>query len=169
MPHDSQRENSHYRRQRFALLVLGALGVAGCSDTSELPRSEQTVDGMSVYLGVLPAELVRGHPTQPADPQAMHGGTPQGQSSQHVVVALFDARTATRITDARIRAGVGDRSYNHQPDTWLEPMQINGTISYGNFFRMQGSGVWRIHLQIYRPGRVKPTQVEFGYEPPVRN
>ena len=61
------------------------------------------MDGMTIYLGVLPAELVRGHPTQLGDPKAMHGGTLSYQASHHIVVALFDARTAARITDARIR------------------------------------------------------------------
>ncbi|MGL1549016.1 hypothetical protein ACSTJL_23665, partial [Vibrio parahaemolyticus] len=67
-----------------------------------------------------------------------HGGTPPYSKSHHLVVALFDAKTGTRITDARIRAGVGNRSYNHEPDKTLEPMEINGAMSYGNFFLLQG-------------------------------
>ncbi len=65
---------------------------------------------------------------------------------------------------ARIRAGAGDRSYNHEPDRWLEPMLIDGTTTYGNFFPMAGGGQWRIHLEIYRPGRARPTAADFAYE-----
>ena len=119
---------------------------------------------MTIDLGVMPAELVQGHSTQPGDPQALHGGTPGNSDSHHIVVALFDARTGIRISDARIRAGVGRHSYDHAPDTWLEPMQINGTMTYGNFFLMQGAGEWRIHLEISRPGLTRPSEVDFAYE-----
>jgi hypothetical protein len=151
-------------------LAMGVLAAAalstGCGGDSQWPRNEQTVDGMTVDLGVMPAELVRGHPTAPADPNAMHGGTHKHSGSHHIIVALFDAKSGARISDATIRAGVGNRSYNHEPDTWLEPMQINGTITYGNFFLMPASGLWRIHLQIYRTGVLKPTEATFAYEHP---
>jgi hypothetical protein len=149
----------------IGVLAFAARGT-GCSSDSELPRSEQTVDGMTVDLAVIPAELVRGHSREPGDPNALHGGTPKNLGSHHIVVALFDAKSGTRITDAKIRARVGNRSFNHEPDTWLEPMQINGTVTYGNFFQMQTPGLWRIHLQIYRSGVSKPSEANFAYEHP---
>jgi hypothetical protein len=156
--------NALRRRNIIGLvIVLGSL-IAGCGTPGDLPRNTQTVDGMIVDLGVLPAELVKGHSTTPGDPNALHGGTPPNSSSHHIVVALFDAKTGARITDARIRAGVGDRSYNHAPDTVLAPMEINGAMSYGAFFLMQGTGVWRIHLEIARPGAVAPVPADFAYE-----
>lgn len=159
--------NSHcrvgVRRLLGAVVAFSAL-VAGCGDASPLPRNTQTVGGMTIDLGVVPAELVKGHSTEPHDPGALHGGTPADSSSHHIVVALFDAKTGARITDARIHAGVGDRSYNHKPDTWLEPMRINDTLTYGNFFLMQGPGEWRIHLEIFRPGLALPVEADFGYE-----
>ena len=77
---------------------------------------------------------------------------------------MFDAKSGARITDAQVLAGVGDRSYNHAPDTSLEPMKINGTMSYGNFFLMQGKGVWRIHLKIRRPNMAQPVEADFTYD-----
>ena len=148
------------------ILVLGVPPLLGCSQDRDLPRNEQTVDGVTIDLGVLPAELVKGHSTGPGDPNALHGGTPPNRDSHHIVVALFDARTGARIGDARIRAGVGNHSYDHEPDTWLEPMQIASTTTYGNFFLMQGEGLWRIHLEIYRAGKSKPLRAEFAYEHP---
>jgi hypothetical protein len=145
-------------------LIAVIVMVSGCSDNTDLPRNTQIVDGMKIELGVMPAELVKGHATAPGDPNAMHGGTPPNSRSNHIVVALFDAKTGARVTDARIRAGVGDRWYNHEPDKPLEPMEINGALSYGNFFLMQGSGVWRIHLVIHRPGMTRPAEADFGYE-----
>jgi len=155
---------SLYRPVRSAALVVCTFLLASCSPDKPLPRDSQTVDGVTVYLGVMPAELVRDHSTVEGDPNALHGGTPQNQGSHHIVVALFNAQTGARISDARIRAGVGDRSYDHEPDRWLEPMQIAGTTTYGNFFPMQGPGAWRIHLEIHRPGLARPLEADFGYE-----
>lgn len=163
-------QRSRRGRRQYAWLAavgMGTLGIAGCSQpTSSLPRDTQTIDGMSIYIGIIPAELVRGDSTESGDPNALHGGTPKNSSSHHLVVALFDAKTGARIADARIKAGVGDRSYNHEPDTVLEPMQINGTITYGAFFLMQGAGPWRIHLDIQRPGIARSSEADFGYEHP---
>lgn len=152
------------RRMFASSLMAGVLLVSGCSDNADLPRSTQTVDGMTIELGVVPAESVKKHATAPSDPGALHGGTLPYSSSYHIVVALFDAKSGARITDAQVRAGAGDRSYNHEPDTTLEPMEINGAMSYGNFFLMQGAGVWRIHLEIRRPGMANPVEADFGYD-----
>jgi hypothetical protein len=152
-----------YRKILSPVVVFGVL-ISGCGDYGDLPRSSQTVDDVTIYLGVMPAGLVQGHSTVPGDPQALHGGTPQNRSSHHIVVALFDAQTGARIADARIRAGVGDRSYNGEPDRSLEPMQIDGMMSYGNFFLLQGAGTWRIHLEILRAGASRPIEADFAYE-----
>jgi hypothetical protein len=144
----------------FGILVLG------CNDYADLPRSTQTVDGMSVYLGVMPAELVQGHSTVPGDPKALHGGTPQKSSSHHIVVALFDAQTGARITDARIRAGVGDRSYNHEGHLF-EPMKSTHD-ELRQFLPTQGAGAWRIHLEILRAGASRPIEADFAYEHVIR-
>ena len=147
------------------LIVLGAL--TACSRDNDLPRNEQTVSGITIDLGVLPAELVRGHSTALGHPNALHGGTLSNAGSHHIVVALFDAMTGARITDARIRAGVGNRSYNHESEESFEPMQIAGVTTYGGFFLMQREGTWRIHLEIYRPGSAKPVEADFAYEHPT--
>ena len=164
----SPRAAVHRPRERaschalLAALGLASLLLAACS--RDLPRSMQTVDGMTIYLGVIPAELVRGHSTAPGDPQALHGGTPLDRSSHHIVVALFDAKSGARVTDAEIRAAVRDRSGSHASDAVLAPMEINGAMSYGNFFLMEGTGLWRIQLEIRRPGAAHPVAADFAYE-----
>jgi hypothetical protein len=147
-----------------ATLVASILFVSGCGQSKPLPHGSQTIEGMEINLGVIPAELIRGHSTQPNDPNALHGGAAPNTGSHHIVVALFDARTGARITDARIRAGVGERSSKQATEQWLEPMQIAGTTTYGAFFPMTGREEWRIHLEIYRPGQARPVAADFGYE-----
>lgn len=146
----------------LAAVGLASLLLAACG--RDLPRATQAVEGMTIYLGVMPAELVRGHSTTPGDPQALHGGTPPDRSSHHIVVALFEPKTGARITDAEIRATVRDHSGNHASDAVLAPMEINGAMSYGNFFLMEGTGLWRIHLEIRRPGAAHPVAADFAYE-----
>jgi hypothetical protein len=140
------------------------IALEGCADDRPLPRDKQVVDGMAIYLGVMPAALVQGHAITQGDPTALHGGTAESAASHHLLVALFDAKTGARITDARIRAAVGDRSSKHGPLKPLEPMQIAGTTTYGNFFPLEGQDAWRIHLTIERPNIAQRTEADFRYE-----
>jgi hypothetical protein len=57
----------------------------------------KVVNGVAIYLGVFPAELILGHP-RPHVEAEMHGGVPPGQHQYHVVVALFDNAMDKRIS-----------------------------------------------------------------------
>lgn len=151
----------------FAALPAAMLALAGCgSEPVGLPRDTQTIAGMTIYIGVIPAELVRDHPTAIGDPKALHGGAPKYGGSHHLVVALFDDRTGARITDARIHAGVAEFAREPGVNTPLEPMEISGAMSYGNFFPMPGSGDWRIRLEIRRTNDTSPARADFAYGHP---
>ena len=150
----------------FVAVALAVLALVACDRAKSLPSHTQTVDGMRIELGVIPAKDIEGHPVDTQAPGALHGGVADVTGSHHITVALFDEKSGERISNARIRAGVGDRSYNHEPGTLLEPMQVNGTGTYGGFFRMPGSDVWRIHLEIERPGVARKSEAEFAYEHP---
>ena len=108
----------------------------------------QVVDGVAVYFGIVPAELVRGHPPEHPEGQ-MHGGVPVGEN--HIMVALFDDKTGERITRAEITATITGPG-NFKAEKKLEPMIIAGAASYGNYFAMPGSGPYRIALRIRMPG-----------------
>ncbi len=61
----------------------------------------KTVAGMSVYVGVLPAEMLLGHPKGHHE-REMHGG-----ASRHpVVVALFETASGRRIANAKVKVGI---------------------------------------------------------------
>jgi len=141
------------------------LGIVGCTErTAALPRDTQTVDGIAIYIGVIPAELAQGVTPAQSNLEGMHGRVPKFSGAHHLVVALFEATTGVRIASASIKAGIGDRSYNHDPEKTLEPMQINGAMTYGNIVLMQGSGPWRIHLEIQRRDVARATEADFTYE-----
>lgn len=153
------------RATRVALAVLLALmGVVAMAAQVVPADQPQTVDGIAVYLGVLPTAMISGHP--PEHPEtAMHGGIPGGKHQFHVLVALFDAASGQRITGAQVKARVAELGLGGTQQT-LEPMAIAGTESYGGYFKLDGDDPFRIALEIRRPGSQQATRVEFEYRHP---
>src|SRR6266567_9355334 len=94
------------RNACFALALLVATAVAlGSPAIAADDGNYKTVGGLSVYIGVVPAELVKGLPHQSSE-LPMHGGIPSGSHQYHVVAAIFDAASGARISDATVTAKV---------------------------------------------------------------
>lgn len=147
------------RMLHVAVLTLGLAwipAVAWSFDTGQA----KTVDGLTIYIGAIPAEIVKGHPE--SHPEAtMHGGAPSGSHEYHLVVAIFDAKAGTRISDAKVFAHVSSLGLVG-PRKALEPMKIEDTVTYGNYFDLPDKGFYTIDLEIKRPtGTIK---VGFSYE-----
>ena len=135
------------------------LGTAFAADSN----LHKVVHGVSIYLGVIPAELVLGHPRSHPEAQ-MHGGVPAGQHRYHVVVALFDDATGKRITGARVKANVSEIGLSGAQKK-LEPMLIAGTVSYGNYFAMPSTdNPYRIQVRIELPGVTDAIEAQFDYQ-----
>ncbi len=92
----------------------------------------------------------------------MHGGVPAGRKYHHFMVALFDEQTGNRITDAEVTAKVREVGLAWQRKK-LEPMEIAGAMTYGNYFYLPSNATYRMQLEIRRPGvaRVIKTQLEY--------
>jgi hypothetical protein len=122
----------------------------------------KAIGGLSVYLGVVPAEIVRGH--SPEHPEGvMHGGAPSGKKDSHVVVAVFDAGTGKRIADSEVVARVAETGLTREKKK-LEAMKIADTVTYGNYFRMTAKGPYRISAEIRTAGATRPLTVDFEYK-----
>lgn len=143
---------------RQAVVVVGLL-FAVTAVWSAHSGYHKVVDGVSVYFAIVPAELVRGHPREHPESE-MHGGVPAGES--HVMVALFDDKTGDRITRAEVTARVRG-GHVATIEKRLEPMTIAGSLTYGNYFPMGGSGPYQVELRIYAPGRNKPISMRFEW------
>jgi hypothetical protein len=145
--------------------VLGAIAAlaVGLMLATEIPAQSpdlsKTVDGVTFYLGVIPAEIVRDHPVEHPE-SAMHGAPPKGARFRHVVIALFDSKTGKRITDAQVRARVEQLGLTAERKV-LEPMQIAGTTSYGNYFAMPGPASYAITLFVKRNRAQHEVQARF--------
>ena len=122
------------------------------------------MDGITVYLGVLPSQMIQGHPAQ-HDESTMHGGIPSGTRYHHVVVFLVDSRPSHHPEDMEVRATVQFLGLAPEGKR-LEPMRIGSTISFGNYFSMAGANSYNIAIELRRPGEQSWHRVDFEYRHP---
>jgi cytochrome c5 len=120
----------------------------------------RVVDGTTIHFGVVPADTIRGRPKD--YPQSEYGVAPEGPQQYFVTVALFDANTGQRISDAGVRARVSTAT-GAGPEKVLEPMTIAASPTFGAYFAMGGTGSYTINLQIRRPGAMDTILAQFQY------
>ncbi len=150
------------RRLIAAPMVVAAFAISGAANAVAQDSQQRTIGNLSVYIGVVPAEIVKG-PGPHSGERPMHGRIPKGQHRYHVIAALFDVATGARISDARVSAQVSGLGLagTRKP---LEAMQIAGTTTYGNFFRLPGRDLYTIRLMVERPGMAPLVSVDFKYD-----
>jgi hypothetical protein len=134
-----------------------AAGLAGPAALAQSTNDyTRTAGGLTVYLGVMPAEIVKGQ-------AIMHGGVPAGPHEQHIVVAIFDAASSGRVSDAAVTAKVSGLALSGSEKT-LEPMNIANTVTYGGFFNLPGADLYTISVAVRRPGSQQPVVFDFKYD-----
>jgi hypothetical protein len=118
--------------------------------------------GVAVYYAVIPAEIIRGHEKQ--HPEAtMHGGAPRSQNAYHLMVALFEAASKRRITDAKVTAKVTEVGLAGE-EKKLEPFTVAGALTYGNYFMMTPNTNYRISVSAKRPSSSEEAHIEFPFK-----
>jgi hypothetical protein len=150
-------------------MLAGILATSAITSPAADTSQHMVVDGVAIYIGVLPAEMVKGHPGTHSE-GVMHGGVPAGKNRYHLVVALFDERAGGKRISGdgiKIKARVSEFSLPGQ-EKKLEPMVIAGSVTYGNYFAMPNPGPYRIHLEIghARIHSVGTIETEFEYRRP---
>lgn len=150
-------------RKVFWIILLAVVGMPALAGeaVSVAPEDYQVVDGVAIYAGVMPAQIIRGHADQHEE-RLMHGGVPAGSDSNHLVIALFDAASGRRIEDALVAAAVAEPDGNLEWKT-LGPMRIAGTITYGNYFAIPQTGTYLIHTRINISGRAASIDAVFSH------
>ena len=134
----------------IAILLTGAASVQGAQLTKQ-------AQGMIIHVGVTRAVVAQAS----ADP-TMHGGVPAAKGSHHVVVALYDRTGNQRISEAEVTARVGEIGLA-SVEKKMEPMVIDKTVTWGNYFQMSAPGQYRIEVRIRRPGAAGDASVNFDY------
>lgn len=147
--------------RRAVAKVIGAFCATATSIGVVSAESDQikTAGGVTAYLGVVPAEIVKG--VGRIEPP-MHGGIPKGPHEYHFVVALFDAASGARISDAVVTAQVSGLGLSGSKMK-LEPMQISGTTTYGSFVNLAGLDLYTVKLTVERGG-ASPAVLQFRYD-----
>tara|TARA_R110000824_G_scaffold341081_1_gene527556 strand:- start:281 stop:754 length:474 start_codon:yes stop_codon:yes gene_type:complete len=126
------------------------------------PSDYTVADGIGIYYAVLPAEIIRGHPKGHPE-AAMHGGIPSGKHVHHVMIALFEGESLDRITDAEVKATVWEIGLSGETKN-LESFTIAGALTYGNYFEMPSQTIYRIKVEVRRPGSPKTVETIFEYD-----
>ena len=160
----ARREEEGRRGLLAALpgLVLAAAAVIPRRAAALDPDGDfQQVGSLVIYLAVIPAAIVRGHPPEHTG-RGLHGGVPAGRYVHHLLLALFDAATGARITDAEVTAVVHGLSH---PEDRIElgPMTVAGASAYGGLATLPARDYYRIEVEVRRPGAPAPTRAVFHH------
>lgn len=156
----NSRLSRRLRAVAFAALCAVIIPWSGFASAED--SLSRTAEGLSVYIGIIPAEIVRGH--LPGHPEkTMHGGAPRGGRASHLVAAIFDAASGARVSDATVTAQISGLGLSGTRKT-LDAMEIANTVSYGGFFDLLGRDLYTVKLTIQRPGQPKPASLEFKYD-----
>jgi hypothetical protein len=126
----------------------------------------KTVDGLTVYLGVVPAAVTRGHAPQHTE-STMHGGAAARRSIHdvHLLVAVFNSASGQRLRNVKVTARIhgAGRNLGTVP---LTPMTVNGALTYGGYAKLGWEEDVMILVDIRRPGRTprtSTTTAQFEY------
>ena len=152
---------------RPSVFLFGAalIGLATTASWAGLREGSQTADGLTVYLGIVPAAIVRGHAKAHVETK-MHGGVPAASlNNVHIVAAVFDAASGTRQTDLRVVA----RLHGRGTKRWTIPltsMTINGAKTFGGYTSLGQEEEVMISIDVLRPSRTlhkRTTTLQFEY------
>ena len=126
---------------------------------AEHAQRHQTVDGLSVYFGTIPAQMIGGH-------GSMHRtkGMKHKKHTYHILVAIFDNNSGKRITDTRVKATVTSLSAKGETKR-LEPMH-GDLLSYGNFFELPETTPYTVKVEIQRTDSKTRSIAEFTFTRP---
>lgn len=140
------------RLLRFTFMAA----VLACSFAVVRAQERLEREGVVLYWGLVPSAVAS---RQHAE-EELHGGRPPGGGKvNHLVVAVFDAKTAARIENAVIRAELSEPGIVEGPAKYLPPMSVNGQASYGQLFGMVYNGPYRFRVYVKLPDR--PREIEF--------
>lgn len=162
MRHPSRTISPLRRIASVAVLGLALLSITAPA-FGQSDDNYQVVGDVAAYLGVMPAAIVGQHPA--GHPElTMHGGPPPGKHAHHIVIALFDKPSGTRIEDAQVTASVYGLGYVGGTRLALEAMPIEGVITYGGFVTLPNRDLYTIEIEVRRPGQTTATKVKFAYD-----
>ena len=123
-------------------------------------EQSKTAGGRTVYLCVVPAEIVKGPPMHVLLSKGPHD-CPLQKPPYEIVAGIFDA-SGMRVSDAVVTTQVSGLGLSDNKER-LEPIQIAGSAAYGGFVDLPESDLYIVSLTVERPG-TSPILLEFKYD-----
>lgn len=120
-----------------------------------------------VYLGVVPASVIKNDPVLIDREKSLHGGTHNTSStSQHVMVSIFTKDGNKRVLNATAVAKVRNKKYisGTNIEKPLEKMLTSGTVTYGNYFDLPKNGKYDIEIAIYQSNKNGSEKAKFKFK-----
>lgn len=153
-------------RKSFLIALFGTLFAFSLVAFSGTPSADHvgqtlTINGMDVYLGLIPVDALREYPDQ--YPKHRPEKFPSGKNVYHVMLALFDHSSGERITDAVVDASVAPLALSG-PTKNLHPTVVAGVLTYCNYFRISPLDTYVIKAEIRRPEACCVTRARFVLE-----
>jgi len=121
----------------------------------------RSVGGMEIYLGFLPAEVMRAYPKDSVE-RSMHGGVPSGSGFFHVNVSLFDATSKAPISDVAVDVRVEQPGMSGTSKA-LEPIVLGNATSYGNYVRMRRNTQYVVTVRVKKADSPLPIEARFEH------
>lgn len=125
-------------------------------------RQLETEGGVTAYLGLVPAEILRGLTMNAVAERNLHGHMPRRPHEYQVLVALFNTATGARISDAVVSVELS-RPGSFGGGQKLEPIQIAGAATYGGIFDLPEFDLYSLKLTAERAG-TSPIVFQFSYD-----
>jgi hypothetical protein len=134
---------------------------AAAAEPAKPAGNVKTVGGTEIYLGVLPAEVLRSFPKDSVE-RSMHGGVPSGSGHYHVNVSVLDAATKAPISGAKVEIKIDERGLSSETKALL-PMTTGSVPSYGNYVKLKGKTQYAFTVKIQKPDSPQPVEARFEH------
>ena len=125
------------------------------------PGDLKTVGRTEIYLGLLPAEVLRSYPKDSVE-RAMHGGVPSGAGQYHLNVSVIDAVSKAPISGARVEVKIEDPGISSEAIP-LEAITINSMPSYGNYIQLKRKTQYSFIVRVRTPNSAQPIEATFAH------
>ena len=134
---------------------------AAAAEPAKPTGNVKTVGGTEIYLGVLPAEVLRSFPKDSVE-RSMHGGVPSGSGHYHVNVSVLDAATKAPIPGARVEIKIDERGLSTETKSLL-PITTSSVPSYGNYIKLKGKTQYVFTVKVQKAGSPQPLEAQFDH------
>ena len=149
------------------VMLLSLLGAPLTAQAAEASWHQESAN-YHVYLGVVPASLIKVNPALVDGDKTLHKSDSTGDSSEHMLVSVFRKPNNERVINATVIARVGAKKLlgGAKAEKPLEKMLTSGVVTYGNYFSIPEKGEYEIVVRIYEPSRDQAEPVTFVYKKP---